>query len=201
MANVETISFRRRNLPHWLVADRTYFVTVRLKGTLPADVVEALRLEREQLRAQEPDDEDAMNQLRIRQFDKIESILDAGSLGEPWMSRPKVADLVFGNLAWLDDVRGWRIHAACVMPTHLHVLMRNTEGRNGELCTDLGLFKNYTAREANRVLGRKGAFWTPEDFDHWCRSDAKVTAATEYIRDNPVKAGLASSREEWKWIR
>jgi len=37
---VETIRFCRGNLPHWLVADRTYFVTMRLNGTLPRSVVE-----------------------------------------------------------------------------------------------------------------------------------------------------------------
>ena len=201
MAHVHTLSFRRRNLPHWLVADRTYFVTVRLKGTLPAEVVGELRRERERLRSEQPADEDAMNELRVRQFGKVEAILDACALGGAWLSDSAAADVVFDSLAWLEQARGWHIHAACVMPTHLHILVRNMQGRNGELCADVGQYKNYTAREANRVLRRKGAFWTPEDFDHWCRTDAKVRVATDYIRDNPVKAGLVKSRSEWKWLR
>jgi REP element-mobilizing transposase RayT len=168
---------------------------------LPSGVIEELRLEREQLCVQRPEDRQSMNRLRVKQLLKVESILDACSSGEQWMKYPEVADVVFGNLLWLEESRGWQIKAACVMPTHLHILMRNIEGRTGELRSDLGQFKNYTALKANRLLQRNGAFWSSEDFDHWCRTNEKVESATVYIRDNPVKSGLVKSRDEWKWTR
>jgi len=201
MKNVETIRFTRRNLPHWLVADRTYFVTLRLKGTLPRSAVEELRRERNELRASRPKDDEAINNLQQQQFRKIEAILDACRTGAKWLKNSTVADVVLENLCWFESSRGWLIHAAVVMPTHVHLLMRNLEGRNGELRTDLGQFKNYTASEANRVLGREGTFWMPEDFDHWCRGPEKIRAAAEYIQDNPVKAGLVGLGEHWRWKR
>ena len=39
MNDTRTIGFRRRHLPHWTVADRSYFVRNRLKGAIPANVV------------------------------------------------------------------------------------------------------------------------------------------------------------------
>ena len=54
---VETIHFKRRNLPHWLVADRPYFVTLRLTGTVPKDVVAELKREREEVLASPEADE------------------------------------------------------------------------------------------------------------------------------------------------
>jgi len=45
----QTTSFRRRNLPHWRVAGRPYFVTFRLKGSLPKAVSASLREEYEDL--------------------------------------------------------------------------------------------------------------------------------------------------------
>ena len=49
MALVQTLGFRRRHLPHWTVADRPYFVTFRLKGTLPRELCDALARERREL--------------------------------------------------------------------------------------------------------------------------------------------------------
>ncbi len=43
---VQTLSFTRGRLPHWLVAGHAYFVTLCRKGCLPARVVEELREER-----------------------------------------------------------------------------------------------------------------------------------------------------------
>ena len=54
---VETIRFVRNRLPHWLVADRTYFVTLRLSGSLPRSVVRELIREREALIGEGCDDE------------------------------------------------------------------------------------------------------------------------------------------------
>ncbi len=255
--DVRTVSFTRRNLPHWLVADRSHFVTIRLKGSLPSSVVSELQVEREKFMTEFADDSKSVSEFRQRQFEKIEFILDSCAVGvqphsgcstggragatslrssgagvQPhsgcstggragatslrslgageqshsncctgmWMGIPEVADIVFDNLKWFES-HGWRIDAACVMPTHLHVLMLNVEGRTGALRADLGQFKNYTARVANKILSRKGAFWAAEDFDHWCRSDDKVRSAIEYIRNNPVKAGLVDIRSDWKWIK
>ena len=103
------------------------------------------------------------------------------------------------NLDWLRE-RGWKVLAGVTLPNHVHLLMRNEAGRTGELIEDLGQFKNYTARLANRALGRSGSFWAREDFDHWCRTPEKVEAAVRYIRDNPVKAGLVRQWREWPWL-
>ncbi len=43
---VETVRFSRGNLPHWLVADHAYFITIRLTGTVPKSVVAELQAER-----------------------------------------------------------------------------------------------------------------------------------------------------------
>jgi len=43
---VQTLSFTRGRLPHWMVAGHAYFVTLCRKGCLPARVVAELRAER-----------------------------------------------------------------------------------------------------------------------------------------------------------
>jgi putative transposase len=52
--------FYRRHLPHWQPRNAVFFVTFRLKNSLPDEVIEALREERERERnllAQLPESE------------------------------------------------------------------------------------------------------------------------------------------------
>lgn len=57
--------------------------------------------------------------------------------------------------------------------------------------------KLYSARRCNQYLKRTGAFWQDESHDHCLRDAEELERIIEYIENNPVKAGLASSPEEW----
>ncbi|MSU24178.1 MAG: hypothetical protein EXS32_10195 [Opitutus sp.] len=57
-------------------------------------------------------------------------------------------------------------------------------------------WKGYSARAANRLLGRAGAFWQAEPYDHLIRDDADFAHAVRYILENPLKAGL----RDWPWV-
>ncbi len=191
-----TLKYTRRNLPHWLVADHSYFVTLRLKGTLPKPVVEEFRTQRKALQRSDVDEAQAFD-LAHRQFATIEHILDSVS-DVQWLGNQDVASLVWNSLNWLRG-RGWMIYAGVIMSNHVHLLMRNEEGRTQELLNDLAQFKNYTAREANKVLNRNDNFWAREDFDHWLRNREKFEGTVRYIANNPVKAGLVSDWKDWQW--
>ena len=60
--------------------------------------------------------------------------------------------------------------------------------------------KSFTARKANRILGRQGSFWQDESCDHVVRDDGELGRIVEYILQNPVKAGLVSDWQEWQWV-
>jgi putative transposase len=199
--NETTLSFTRRNLPHWLVAERTHFVTFRLHGSLPRSVLVELRLERERLRQQFTESDPAWQTFLRQEFLRIERILDTAQVGANWLAQSAVAQMVFENFAWLEKTRGWRIWAGVVMSNHVHLLLRNEAGHTAALLDDLAHFKRFTARAGNALLSRAGPFWAREDFDHWCRSQAKVESAARYIRDNPVKAGLLADWRKWPWLR
>ena len=127
----------------------------------------------------------------------IESVLD--SLSEKLLlDNPDVVALIIDSFAWLEK-RGWIMYAATILSTHIHLLMRNTRGRSEELLDDIARFKNYTARESNKVLGQSGHFWAREDFDHWLRTPDKFDNAVRYIANNAVKAGRVAKWNEWPW--
>ena len=193
-----TVKFFRRNLSHWLVSDRSYFVTIRLHGTLPKPVMQALQQERVYLEASSPDSE-ALLDLQRRQFLQIEKILDSVKTESAWLTKHEIAPMTLRTLDWLRVERGWRIYAGVVMSTHLHLLLRSENGRSGDLLKDMAHFKRFAGREANRILGRTGVFWARENFDHWIRDRGKFEGTVRYILNNPVKAGLVTDWRDWPW--
>jgi len=196
-----TLQFTRRHLPHWVVADHTFFVTIRLAGTIPISIVRLMEQERARLIAA-GGGEDVLLALQREQFARIDRILDSHTPDRCWLATPDVARQILDSLGWLESPeKGWMIYAVCVMGTHLHMVLRNSEGRSDHLLRDLGQFKRHTARESNRILGRSGAFWAREDFDHWCRTPDKVLGAIRYTANNPVTAGLSASWQEWPWTK
>ncbi len=60
--------------------------------------------------------------------------------------------------------------------------------------------KNFSARQANALLGRTGQpFWQDESWDHWVRGPEELEKIVEYIEANPLAAGLVERVEDWRW--
>jgi REP element-mobilizing transposase RayT len=88
------------------------------------------------------------------------------------------------------------LHAWVVMPNHVHLLFTP----NIEPSVVLRRLKGASAREANQLLGLTGQpFWQAESYDRLVRSPAEFERIEEYIVQNPVRAGLARSQEEYPW--
>ena len=52
----------------------------------------------------------------------------------------------------------------------------------------------------NRQLGRTGQVWQEESFDRVLRVSEKLDEKMAYILDNPMRKGLVSSPEEYRWL-
>jgi len=60
--------------------------------------------------------------------------------------------------------------------------------------------KGVSARRINQLLHRSGPVWQDESFDHVIRSTERSRAKFEYVCNNPVRAGLAGSPDEYPWL-
>ncbi len=60
-------------------------------------------------------------------------------------------------------------------------------------------WKGFTAKQANKVLGRRGKFCQDGYWDTFMRDEEHERRTQRYIEDNPVKARLIASRKEWPW--
>jgi REP element-mobilizing transposase RayT len=199
----------RGYLPHVKREGARYFVTFRLADSLPKEVLLKIQGERAEalvrfhaqraaaakLRAKAPPT-DTAEQIELEYRRKVERYLDRG-LGECWLRRPDIADLVAGALDFFDNER-YLLDAWVVMPNHVHVVFFPMP--NHSVSSIVQSWKRESAREANKILHRTGtAFWQPEPYDHWIRNDEEHARCCRYVRNNPVKAGLCAVPEDWKW--
>jgi REP-associated tyrosine transposase len=95
------------------------------------------------------------------------------------------------------------LHALVVMPNHVHMLMKPLRDKDGwpfPLVDILQCFKGATAHQINKLLGTSGPVWEEESFDHVLRSDEWLQGKCEYIRQNPVEAGLVQKPEDYRWL-
>jgi len=95
------------------------------------------------------------------------------------------------------------LHVIVVMPDHVHLLLRPLRDEDGwpfPLVDILQCFKSVTAHRINRLLRTSGPMWEEESFDHVLRSDESLKEKCEYIRQNPVEAGLVERPEDYQWL-
>jgi REP element-mobilizing transposase RayT len=174
----------RGRLPHWEVDQAVYFITFRLIDSLPREVAAALSLERQRMLRGVASAEERMNLDRAFSI-RLDHYLDQhhGSC-----ILREHGELVADALKYFDRQR-YELHAWCVMPNHVHVLMYVEYGR--DVPDILHSWKSYTAHEID-----KGVIWQREYFDRVMRSPREFADTRTYIRANPGKAGL----RKWPWV-
>ena len=200
MAEIKTVSFTRRHLPHWRVLDKPYFVTFRLKNTIPENVVKELHAERIKLEKAKVNQEE-IDKFERYEFTKIEFILDNLNNDLCYLKNPKIASLVMNSFIFIEKRFRWNFPCLTIMPNHVHCLAAKQTDTNVSLETALGSLKQHVSHEANKILGTNGRMWCYENFYHWCRTPESVEKFIEYIKDNPVKAGLVNDWRDWKWTK
>ena len=102
-----------------------------------------------------------------------------------------------------DHGRRIDLHAAVIMPDHVHMLftlLRDERGWPYPMQKILKMIKGTSARDINRLLGSSGPVWQAESFDHVLRSQESLEEKIEYIRMNPVRAALVRQPEEYRWL-
>lgn len=168
-------------LPHRDEPGLIQFVTFRLADSFP----QQFRAEWEGLLKIEND--------RERRI-KLEAYLDKGR-GECHLRRTQIAKLVEDSLLFghevQHDLRAW-----VIMPNHVHLLFKTQAVPMSAL---VDAWKGYTAKQANRILGRKGKFWQEDYWDTYMRHDQHEQRTRRYIENNPVKARLVALPKDWPW--
>jgi REP element-mobilizing transposase RayT len=102
-----------------------------------------------------------------------------------------------------DNGKTIQIHAAVVMPDHVHLLftvLRDANGWTFALPEILRAMKGTSARNINKLSGTTGPVWQDESFDHVLRGNESLRETLDYIRQNPVRKRLAEKPEDYLWL-
>jgi REP element-mobilizing transposase RayT len=104
-----------------------------------------------------------------------------------------LAESIMESAKFYDRRRRWHITVFMLMPDHIHALL--SFQRDDAMSRVIGDWKHYHRHQY-------GIVWQEGYFDHRLRDDERgeqLSAKINYIRQNPVAAGLCAKAEDWPW--
>jgi type I restriction enzyme R subunit len=182
------INRHEHHLPHWQQGSIFYFLTWRLADSLPLSKLKAWKSEREAWLAchPEPWNLEIEKEYHERFSQEIDEWLDQGQ-GSCLLRNTMYSTIVAKAILHFDGER-YTMASFVIMPNHVHVLFRLHDGRRLEEIVKL--WKGFSAREINRLMGKSGSFWQADYWDRMIRNPGHFNRCMEYIRENPAKANL-----------
>ncbi len=205
--------YYRRNLPHIQPLGATFFVTFRLKDSIPQARIWKLKQVHEEncdtiLLSNNANKKELLYQEGQRFFENYDVLLDTIISGPTFLKNPTIANIVAEQLHRFDGSL-YRLISYSIMPNHVHLLINTSIQIPEEL--DVRLYdslefeplqnimkkiKGPSAVFSNRVLQRSGKFWQRESYDRLIRDGKELGNVINYILQNPVKAKLVENWED-----
>jgi putative transposase len=100
------------------------------------------------------------------------------------------------TLKGVAEVYGWRVLAFCLMGNHVHLVIQTPLANLGEgmqrLLGTYGKFFNWRYLRSGHVFRRPFKSERIKD-------ERQLAVTIAYVAENPVRAGLCLSAEEWRW--
>jgi putative transposase len=105
-----------------------------------------------------------------------------------------LARAVLDSARFYETKERWHITLLLLMPDHLHALL--SFANEESMSNVVGDWKRFQSH-------RHGLVWQDGYFDHRLRDDERgeqLSIKMDYIRQNPVAAGLCAKAVEWPWV-
>lgn len=171
---------KRRHLPHLYLPFGTYFITFRINGTLPLDIINSYKYDRDK---------------SINNFINYDLYLDKLTNNKITLLQPDIAAICKDSFTFYNGKK-YVLISYCIMANHIHMLitLRNS---NTNISQILKVVKGFSSYKINKLLGLSGTFWQNESYDRFIRDDAELFFTIKYILLNPVCAGLVDNWKNW----
>jgi len=129
--------------------------------------------------------------------------------GAPFLHAP-VAEGVLAALRFYREKRFWIVYAYCLMPDHLHAILRLPEPDAAPAVPDpaappqnlkrlISDYKRYTTTQVAWRHGFHGKLWQRDFYDHLARGSKDAEAQCRYVLENPVRKGLVKEWGDYPW--
>lgn len=116
---------------------------------------------------------------------------------QPLFVERAYCEIVAGCIQYLRTNLGHQVHAFVIMPDHIHLVVTPKAGNT--VSQVMHTLKLYTARQIDAIIGSKGGIWQPRFYERALRTARDLEQALTYVHNNPVKAGLTDSPEQYYW--
>jgi putative transposase len=95
------------------------------------------------------------------------------------------------------EQRRFELHEFVVMPDHIHAILTPAPEHPLEKCVQF--IKGGFSFRAKKELGFHGEIWQRQYTEHRIKDAHDYRAHAQYVRENPVRAKLVASAEEWMY--
>ena len=112
------------------------------------------------------------------------------------LASEKAAKILTEEWRSAHDRHGWAIGRYVIMPDHVHFFC-SAELDAKSLPVFMQAWKQWTSKRMARELNFAGTIWQEEFFDHVLRSTESYSQKWDYVRENPVRAGLVTKMKDW----
>jgi REP element-mobilizing transposase RayT len=110
----------------------------------------------------------------------------------------RVASILIDEWRSAHNRHGWAIGRYVIMPDHVHFFC-SAELDVKRLPIFMQAWKQWTSKRIAREVKSPGTVWQEEFFDHVLRSSESYSQKWDYVKDNPVRAGLVKRSDQWPW--
>src|SRR2546421_10469647 len=112
---------------------------------------------------------------------------------QPTLISSPIGESLMESAKFYDRKERWYIAAFLLMRDHIHALL--SFARDESMSRTIGDWKHFHTY-------KHGIAWQEGYFDHRLRDDERgeqLMVKINYIRQNPVAAGLCAKAEDWPW--
>ncbi len=111
--------------------------------------------------------------------------------GRNQLAQPKISRLVLESVRYREELGHWYPHLFLLMPDHCHALLSFPQERL--IQKTVAAWKRWTSAQC-------GVEWQSNFFDHRLRGNESFEHKAAYILENPVRAGLVITAEDWPYV-
>ena len=112
--------------------------------------------------------------------------------GSNQLCSQKTATALLESVAYRHEAGLWFAHLFLLMPDHAHGLF-SFPARGEGIQRAVSAWKGWTAKQCKIVSQR-------DFFEHRLRREESFLEKSDYIRHNPVRAGLVAEAGNWPWV-
>ena len=181
----------RRNLPHFYAQDAIYDINFRLANTIPKSLSDEYYWTlKQEIKNKKTKKTSSLN------TEIMDDYLDRKPNKIDWLRNEKIRLETISSINF-NNKKLYSVIAFCIMPNHVHLIINTFNYPYTPLGEILKSIKQFSGNQANKVLNRQGQFWQHESYDHIVKSRNELATRINYVKNNPVKAGLVTSWRKW----